>query len=150
MFGSAIEAAAAAASAWTPERADPAGGRECCHLCLHRYRLLVLDGPLRGLPHAVAHAAVVAVDDVIAERIEAALERIAWDAWLVPGLQEEREREFAQRSGEARGALHLLALEELGAEEARLTDLRRRLTDPAMEAYLLRHRMTEVPRQWEA
>jgi len=150
MFQSAIEAAEAAAGAWTPDLADPGGGRQCCHLCLHRYRALVLHGPLRDLPHAVAHAAVVAVDDVIAERIDRTLEQLELEAWSMPAAtMDDREHELAQRARAATGALQHAALEELSRSESRLCDLRRTVIEPATEAYLLRHRMTEVPWQWE-
>lgn len=145
MFESAIEAAGAAASAWTPERADPAGGRQCCHLCLHRYQALVLTGPLRDLPHVVAHAAVVAVDDIIAERVDAAIERLTWESYASLASQDDRDHDLQQRARAATGALRVVAMEELAAAEETLADLRRRFTDPAVDAYLVHHRMTEVP-----
>lgn len=149
MFESAIEAAGTAASGWTPERGDPGGGRQCCPLCLHRYRQLVLNGPLRQLPHAVAHAAVVVVDDIICERVDAALERIEWESFSSLAPQEDRDRDLVQRARAATGALRVVAMEEFAAAEERLAGLRHDFTDPALDAYLGRHRMNEVPWQWE-
>jgi hypothetical protein len=149
MFESAIEAAATAASAWTPERADPNGGHRCCRLCLHRYRRLVLDGPLRQLPHAVAHAAVVIVDDIITERLDSGREPLEWQVWVVLASQADQEAELSRRARAAAGALTMVAVEEFAAAEYRIAELCRCFTEPAVTAYLGRHQMNEVPWQWE-
>ena len=148
MFESAIEAASRAARAWSPDRDDPAGGRQCCHLCLHRYRMLAIDGPLHDLPHGVTHAAIVAVDDVIGERIDAAEEQFGWDAWTVLLSEADRELELARRSSTARGALIMTAMEELAQAEPRLAELRRRYTEPAVAGFLAHHRVDEIPASW--
>jgi hypothetical protein len=149
MFESAIEAAATAASTWTPERADPTGGLQCCPLCLHRYRRLVLEGPLRQLPHGVAHAAAVVVDDLITERLESRLEQLRGDVRAAPGSEEDREAESSRRMRAAAGALTMVAVEEFAAAEHRIGELRCSYTDPAVAAYLARQQMNEVPWQWE-
>jgi hypothetical protein len=149
MFESAIEAAATAASAWTPAPGDPTGGRACCRLCLDRYRQLVLSGPLRDLPHAVAHAAIVAVDDLISVQVDASIDQLRWSTWIRLAAEQDREFELQQRTREACGALTMAALGELARAEWRFADLRDRFTEPAVEAYLTAHRMDEVPWQWE-
>lgn len=149
MFESAITAAESAARQWTPERPEPAGGASrCCGLCLRRYRLLVLNGPLRMLPHGVAHAAVAVVDDVIATRMAEVWERSNWDAWAVLLREEDREAELSRRQREARGALMLVALEELAHAEPRLEHLHARYTEPAFAAFLACHRVDEIPQAW--
>lgn len=148
MFQSAIDAADDAAAGWGPERPDPAGGRQCCHLCLHRYRALVLDGPLAGLPHAVAHAVVVRIDEIIAARIEGAREDLEWSACLTLASDAQRSDELDRRFAEATGALRLAALEELAEARCRF-DALRRAVEPPLAAYLDRHRMNEVPWQWD-
>jgi hypothetical protein len=149
MFESAIEAAATAASTWTPEGGEPSNGRGCCRLCLHRYRQLLLNGPLRDLPHAVAHAAVVAVDDRISEQVEASVDELRWSTWIGLGEEQDHEFELEQRMRAAVGSLTMVALDELSKAEWRFADLRDRFTEPAVAAYLGTHRMTEVPWQWE-
>ena len=134
MFETAVDAGAAAAATWTPERSEPGGGG-CCLLCFGRYRVLVLDGPLRDLPHAVAHAVVRAVDDRIRARVEAS----------PTGL---RAPAAAARRSEAIGGLLVVALEELGVAEDRLAALRRRCTEPALEHYYATHPVEEVPEDW--
>jgi hypothetical protein len=134
MFETAVEAGAGTAATWTPERSEPGGGG-CCPLCFSRYRVLVLDGPLRDLPHAVAHAVVRAVDERIRARVEAS----------PTGLHDAAA---AARRSEAIGGLLLVALEELGVAEDRLAALRRRCTEPALEHYLATHPVEEVPDEW--
>lgn len=149
MFESAISAAESAARHWTPERSEPVGGASrCCRLCLRRYRLLVLNGPLRMLPHGVAHAAVAVVDDVIATRMAEVWERSNWDAWAVLLKEEDRQAVLSRRQREARGALMLIALEELAQAEPRLELLHVRYTEPAFAAFLARHRDDEIPQAW--
>ena len=135
MFEDAVEAGVATATTWTPECAEPGGGGGCCPLCFGRYRIAVLDGPLRGLPHAVAHAVVEVVDERIRARV-AASRALPHDA-----------AESARRA-EATGGLLVVALEELGAAEPRLAELRRRCTEPAVEHYLATHPVEEIPDAW--
>jgi hypothetical protein len=134
MFEIAIEAGVSAAATWTPECPEPSGGR-CCALCFGRYRMLVLGGPLVGLPHAVAHPVVEAVDDRIRARVSSSPTRL------------DGEADPARRA-EATGGLLVVALEELGAAESRLADLRRRCTEPALEHYLATHPVEEIPDAW--
>ena len=134
MFETAIDAGARAAATWTPERLEPGAGG-CCRLCFGRYRMLVLDGPLLDLPHAVAHAVVQGVD----ERIRA---RVRTSSSLRQGDAERARR------AEARGGLLLVALEELGDAETRLAEVRRRCTEPALERWLRSHPVDEVPDAW--
>ena len=134
MFEHAVEAGAAAAATWTPECPEP-GGSGCCALCFGRYRMLVLDGPLQALPHGVAHAVVQAVD----ERIRA---RVSTSPALPPSAAE------ATRRAEAIGGLLAVALEELGSAEARLAEVRRRCTEPALAHYLATHPVDHVPEVW--
>jgi hypothetical protein len=131
MFAHAVEAGAAVAATWTPECPEPAGGGGCCPLCFGRYRMLVLDGPLQGLPHGVAHAVVATVDERIRARVSASCDL----------------GETARRA-EAAGGLLVVALEEFGAAEARLAELRRRCTEPALEHWLAMHPVEEVPDAW--
>jgi len=119
MFESAVRAAVDAARAWSPDAPDLAGGLGCCGLCLTRYRVLVLNGPLQDLPHHVAHAAIIEVDAVI--------------------------RRTRSGGPEAVGGLLLVALEELGAATGRLTELRHRHIEPAIERYLASTRGDEFP-----
>jgi hypothetical protein len=134
MFEIALEAGVSAAATWSPERPEPSGGG-CCALCFGRYRMLVLDGPLHGLPHAVAHPVVQAVDERIRARVSSSLPR------------PHGEAEIARRA-EATGGLLVVALEELGSAESRLAELRRRCTDPAFEHYLATHPVEEIPDDW--
>lgn len=147
MFEAAIQAAASVAREWTPARADPAGQTRCCHLCLRRYRVLVLDGPLHDLPHGVAHATVVAVDGLIADRLQAA-DRFEQEPWTVLLNERDRELEVRRRSDMARGSLMVVALEELGRADAVFSELRRQYTEPAMARFLAQHRMNGVPEAW--
>jgi hypothetical protein len=149
MFESAIEAAATAASVWNPERAGPTDGRECCQLCLHRYRPLVLNGPLRDLPHPVAHAAIAAVDALISAQVDASLDELRWASWITLASEQDHDVELQQRMREAAGALTMTALDELSRAEWRIADLRDRFTEPAVAAYLGSHRINEVPAHWE-
>lgn len=133
MFERAVEAGAAAAAIWTPESAGPGDGSRCCSLCFRRFRALVLDGPLGGLPHAVAHVVVVDVAATIHARAgTVAVPRAADDA-------------ASRRRAEAEGALLVVALEELGAARDRLAELRDRYTEPAVAEYLGRHRSDSAP-----
>jgi hypothetical protein len=134
MFEIALEAGVSAAATWTPECPEPSGGG-CCALCFGRYRMLVLDGPLHGLPHAVAHPVVQAVDERIRVRVSSS------------PTHPLREAESARRA-EATGGLLLVALEELGTAESRLAELRRRCTDSAFEHYLATHPVEEIPEDW--
>lgn len=134
MFETALGAGASAAATWTPECPEPAGGG-CCSLCFGRYRMLVLDGPLHGLPHAVAHHVVAAVDERIRVRVSSSRSLLQGEAKTA-------------RRAEATGGLLVVALEELGAAEARLADLRRRCTEPALEHYLATHPVEEIPDAW--
>lgn len=134
MFETALEAGDRVAATWTPECAEPSGGG-CCALCFGRYRMLVLDGALHGLPHVVAHAVVQAVDECIRVRVDAS--RAA-----APGAA------ASARRAEATGGLLVVALEELGTAEPRLAALRRRCTEPAFEHYLAMHPVDEVPDAW--
>ena len=133
MFDPAIAAARAAAATWSPDVPDPVGGHGCCTLCFRRYRMLVLDGPLRGLPHGVAHPVVRTVDELIGARVDAA----------ASSSRDSGSR--ATRRAEASGALLVVALEELGAADALLAELRRRFTEPAVQAYLEQHRGDDRP-----
>jgi hypothetical protein len=138
MFETAIAAGVTTALTWAPDHPDPAGGRECCPLCFRRYRVMVLDGPLRGLPHAVAHAVVETVDEVIAVTVNAH-----------PALLGARDSgRTSIRRAAASGGLLVVALEELGAADARLSELRRRVTEPAVEHYLAAHGVDDVPQAW--
>ncbi len=130
MFETAVEAGVSAGATWTPECPEPSGGG-CCALCFGRYRMLVLDGPLRGLPHVIAHTVVSAVDERIRARVDASGTPVR-----------------SARRAEATGGLLLVALEELGAAGARLADLRRRCTEPALEHYLATHPVEEIPDAW--
>lgn len=134
MFEHAVEAGAAAAATWTPDCPEPGGGG-CCRLCFGRYRMLVLEGPLRDLPHGVAHAVVQAVDERIRARVDAAPTLLAGGA-------------EATRRAEATGGLLVVALEELGDAEARLAEVRRRCTEPAVEHHLAAHPVDDVPEAW--
>jgi hypothetical protein len=134
MFETAVEAGVSAGANWTPERPDPSGGG-CCALCFGRYRMLVLDGPLHGLPHAVAHPVVEAVDERIRARMSSSPTRLHGEAELA-------------RRAEATGGLLVVALEELGAAEPHLAELRRRCTEPALEHYLVAHPVEEIPDAW--
>jgi hypothetical protein len=134
MFETAIEAAAHAAATWTPESPESGTGG-CCLLCFGRYRMLVLDGPLHGLPHVVAHAVVQGVDDRIRARVRTSSSLRQGDA------------ERARRA-EAVGGLLVVALEELGDARTRLAELRRRCTEPALEHWLTSHPVDEVPDAW--
>jgi hypothetical protein len=133
MFETAVEAGASAATTWTPECPEPSGGG-CCALCFGRYRMLVLDGPLRGLPHVVAHAVVQSVDARIRARVDASSLR--------------RNDAESARWAEAVGGLLVVALEELGDAEPRLSELRRRCTEPALEHYLATHPAERIPDAW--
>lgn len=132
MFENAVEAGLVAAAGWAPEDPDPAGGGGCCPLCFRRYRMLVLEGPLRALPHAVAHAVVRAVDERIEARVNA----------RPPVPHGDHE---AMRRAAATGGLLVVALEELGAAEVRLSELRTCFTEPAVARYLERHRVDDAP-----
>jgi hypothetical protein len=134
MFESALEAGVSAATTWSPECPEPSGGG-CCTLCFGRCRMLVLDGPLHGLPHAVAHPVVQAVDEHIRARVSSSPTR------------PHGEAETARRA-EAIGGLLVVALEELGTAEPRLAELRRRCTEPALEHYLATHPVEEIPDAW--
>ena len=149
MFESAIEAATTVARAWVPELGDPDGARDCCELCLRRYWQLVPDGALRDLPHPVAHAAIAAVDDLIAEQVDSSLDHLRWATWITLAPEGDHERELEQRLREARGALITTALEELSRAEWRFADLRHRFTDPAIAAHLGTHLENEIPWQWD-
>jgi hypothetical protein len=127
MFESAIEAATAAATTWAVDPTLRMTDRACCGLCFGRYAMLVLSGPLDGLPHPVAHAAVEAVELTVREQaasagpVAAALDPLAWV---------------------------LLAMEELDAAAPRLAALRRRFVDPGVSAYLERDPIVGVPARW--
>ena len=56
----------------------------------------------------------------------------------------EREERGPRRAA-ATGALLVVALEELGAADTRLAELRRRFTEPAMQSYLEQHRVDDEP-----
>jgi hypothetical protein len=127
LFERTMAVAAAAATEWDVDAPDPGPERGCCSLCFDRYRVLVLCGPLQGLPHAVAHAVVEAVHALIVAQVS-----------VDPSPSGDRGEESAHRA--AFGALLLVALEELGDAEAHLAALRRRFTEPAVQAYLERHR----------
>ena len=135
MFENALEAGVAAAATWNPECAEPSAGGGCCRLCFGHYRMLVLDGPLQGLPHGVTHPVVVAVDERIRARIDASPTRLHGEA-------------VSTRRAEATGGLLVVALEELGAAESRLSELHRRCTEPALEHYLATHPVEEIPDSW--
>jgi hypothetical protein len=148
MFRSAVAVATAAARSWTPEAAEPPGCARCCELCLRRYRVLVLDGPLRDLPHAVAHAAVEAIDDLIAERLVATEEQHAQAAEEAGVSAADRAEEMRRRLSAARGALVMVALEDLTAAGSELVELRRRYTEPAIAGFVARQHLDDVPSTW--
>ena len=88
-----------------------------------------------GLRHAVAHPVVEAMDERIRASVHAS------------GTSVHGEAESARRA-EAAGGLLVVALEELGSAEARLAELRRRCTEPALEHYLATHPVEEIPDAW--
>lgn len=148
MFEAAIEAGTAAARCWTPTDADPDSGHHCCELCIHRYRVLVLDGPLGELPHGVTHVIVRTIDATITARCEETLEHNLPARSSAPVDRDASPSRLQHRLDAARGSLVLLALEELGTASPRLSDLRRCYTEPAVLAFLRRHRIDEVPEAW--
>lgn len=148
MFRSAVLAAAAAARTWSPGCADSPGPDRCCRLCHMQYRALVLEGPLRDLPHGVAHAAVLAVDGVIAERLRAVEERFDRDPWHVLLSEDDRARALLSRRRSACGGLLLAALDELAEAQAELSELRRCYTEPALAGFLAEIRIDGVPDAW--
>jgi hypothetical protein len=148
MFRSAVAAATAAARSWTPEAPEPPGCGRCCDLCLRRYRVLVVDGPLRDLPHAIAHAAVVVIDDLIADRLAATEEQHVRAGRAMLRSDADRQEDLRRRLRATRGALVMVALEDLAAAGPELVELRRCYTEPALLDFLAGHRMDEVPSTW--
>ncbi|MGN6445457.1 hypothetical protein [Amnibacterium sp.] len=148
MFEAAVQAATAAARSWTPDRPEPARAHRCCPLCLDRYRILVLDGPLQDLPHGVAHPAVAAVDELIGERISDMEERYARDPWTVLLSDADRQADLDRRLRTTRGALLVVALEELADAAPQLAELRLRYTEPATVSFLALHPPADLPPAW--
>ena len=144
MFATAIAAADAAARAWSPGNAMPAGDPGCCSLCFQRYRPMTLDGPLRDLPHEVAHAALASIDAEVRSRIDGMTAHPSITAsGGAPGSVDGDLRIRA-----AVGGLMLVALEELAGAAEALQDARRRWIEPAITAYLEEHEPDDAPPGW--
>ncbi|WP_162850912.1 hypothetical protein [Amnibacterium kyonggiense] len=113
-----------------------------------QYRALVLDGPLRDLPHVVAHAAVVVIDATIGARVAAVEEQFDRDPWNDLLDEADRTEALARRRLSARGGLLLAALDELAEAHEELSELRRRYTEPALVDFLAGARLDGVPESW--
>jgi hypothetical protein len=126
MFERAVHAVFAAALGRAGERADLAGGIRCCDLCLHRYRAIALDGPLGVLPHPLAHAGVVVIDETIRDFVQDTTNRFLADRWTELLDSSSRDLEIARRAHASTLALLTIAVEELNDVAPLLDDLRKR------------------------